>query len=221
MNHALAWSTDRGATWNQADWLFPKGAGNFQPAKFVQFGKDYSGIPARLAGYVYLCGPQQNAGRGSGNRLDLARVPTDKLRDRSAYQFFHGLDRFGQPTWASEGRTASPIFTDANGVTPGAVVYNPAVKRFLLSSFHVGPGQLGVFDAPDPWGPWTTVAYYEHWGQMSDTGEGLSCEFPPKWISADGLTLWSVFSVYGEGGKQGIRAHDKFNLVKVTLRWNH
>ena len=55
------------------------------------------------------------------------------------------------------------------------------------------------------------------WGEMGETGEGLSCEFPAKWISADGLMLWSVFSVYGEGGKQGINAHDKFNLVKTTL----
>jgi hypothetical protein len=86
-----------------------------------------------------------------------------------------------------------------------------------LTAYHVGPGQLGVFDAPDPWGPWTTVAYYENWGRMSAVGEGLSCEFPPKWISADGLTLWSVFSVYGEGGKQGVHGHDKFNLLKATL----
>jgi hypothetical protein len=40
---------------------------------------------------------------------------------------------------------------------------------------------------------------------------------PRKWISADGLTRWSVFSVYGEGGKQGINAHDKFNLIKAAL----
>jgi hypothetical protein len=76
---------------------------------------------------------------------------------------------------------------------------------------------LGVFDAPEPWGPLTTVAYYERSDKMGDAGEGLSCEFPPKWISADGLTLWSVFSVYGAGGKQGVHAHDKFNLVRVTL----
>jgi hypothetical protein len=32
------------------------------------------------------------------------------------------------------------------------------------------------------------------------------------------LTLWCVFSVYGDGAKQGINAHDRFNLVKVTLK---
>jgi hypothetical protein len=52
---------------------------------------------------------------------------------------------------------------------------------------------------------------------MGSQGEGLSCEFPQKWISADGLTLWAIFSVYGEGGKHGIIAHDRFNLVKMTL----
>ncbi len=110
------------------------------------------------------------------------------------------------------------MFSDTNGVTPGAISYDPAIKRFLLTCFHVGPGQLGVFDAPAPWGPWTTVAYYEDWGQMGTKGEGLSCEFPQKWMRGDGLTLWSIFSVYGEGGKKGINAHDRFNVVKATLQ---
>jgi len=76
---------------------------------------------------------------------------------------------------------------------------------------------LGIFDAPTPWGPWTTVAYYENWGGMGVEDQGLTCSFPAKWMSADGMTLWCVFAVYGEGAKKGINAHDKFNLVKVTL----
>ena len=39
--------------------------------------------------------------------------------------------------------------------------------------------------------------------------------YPPSSV------IQSITWNYGEGGKQGIRAHDKFNLVKVTLRWNH
>jgi len=30
------------------------------------------------------------------------------------------------------------------------VQYAPAIKRYLLASLHGGPGQLGVFDAPNP-----------------------------------------------------------------------
>ena len=51
---------------------------------------------------------------------------------------------------------------------------------------------------------------------MGAEGHGLTCSFPQKWTSADGLTMWCVFSVYGEGAKRGIKAHDCFNLVKLT-----
>ncbi len=88
VNHALEWSMDKGATWTQAEWLFPRGEGNFQPAKFLNFGKDYTDVPSSLAGYVYLYGPRQSADRGNGHRLYLARVPRTRLRERGAYEFF-------------------------------------------------------------------------------------------------------------------------------------
>jgi hypothetical protein len=53
---------------------------------------------------------------------------------------------------------------------------------------------------------------------MGADGEGLTCTFPQKWMSADGRTLWCIFSVYGKGARQGIDAHDKFNLVRAALR---
>lgn len=217
VNHALIWSTDHGATWSRAEWLFPKGDGNFQPAKFVTFGRDYQGVPDALAGYVYLCGPRQSPDRGSGNRLYLARVARERLREQGAYQFCGGSDAGGAPTWVGDIAAAQPIFTDPNGVTPGAIVYDPALQRYLLTCFHTGPGQLGVFDGSNPWGPWTTIAYDEDWGGMGQEGEGLTCGFNQKWMSADGLTLWSIFSVYGAGAKTGIKAHDRLNLVKATL----
>ena len=217
VDHVLAWSTDRGATWRQADWRFPKGAGNFQPARFLNFGPDYTALPTPLAGYVYLYGYKLAARPGGNQSLYLARVPRRELRRRAAYEFFGGLDRDGQPAWTANFARARPVFSNAAGVAAGGMVYSPALKRFLLTTFHEGPGQLGVFDAPHPWGPWTTIAYYGRWGEMGPDGEGLSCEFPQKWMSADGLTLWSVFSAYGPGAKRGINAHDKFNLVKATL----
>jgi len=218
VNHALGWSTDKGATWTKAKWVFPTGAGNFQPAIFVTFGKDYTGAPARLAGYAYLCGPKHSAGQEGDNRLYLARAPRDKLPERAAYQFFQGIDAAGTPVWVAQSALAAPVFTDPNGVAPGSLVYVPGLNRFLLTCFHVGPGQLGVFDAPNPWGPWTTIAYYEDWGGMGAEGEGLTCGFPQKWMSADGLTLWSIFSAYGDGAKKGINAHDRFNLVRAALQ---
>ena len=217
VNHVLAWSTNKGATWAKSDWLFPKGVGHFQPGRFLNFGKDGAGVPASLAGYIYLYGVKQTAQREASGNVYLARVPREKIRERDAFEFFSGLDTNGQASWNREFTRTSPIFSDANGVAPGGMVYDPGLGCFLLTSFHTGPGQLGIFEARQPWGPWSTVAYYAHWGGMGAEGEGLTCEFPQKWMSADGLTLWSVFSVYGGGAKQGIKAHDRFNLIKITL----
>ena len=218
VSHALWWSDDRGATWTEANWVFPRGLGNFQPAKFLNFGPAYTGVPDGLAGFVYIYGPRQPTRGGEEQQIFLARVPKDRLRERAAYEFFAGLGRRGSPRWSKKQAQMRSMFTDANGVTAPAVAYIPALGRFLLTSFHTGPGQLGVFEGPTPWGPWSTVAYYEDWGGMAAAGEGLNCAFPQKWISPDGKTLWSVFSTYGDGAKQGIKAHDRFNLVQVTLR---
>ena len=217
VNFGLAWSEDLGATWTKASWVFPKGAGNFRLTSFLNFGRDYAGVPAHLAGFVYFYGFKHDTDSGSDNSTYMGRVSQDKLKDRSAYEFFKGLDANGKPIWTSNVKDIWPMFTDANGSSGGAVVYNPGIKRYIMTSFHTGPGQLGIFDAPQPWGPWTTVAYYDSWGNMGTTGFGLNCDFPQKWMSTDGLTMWSIFSVYGDGARKGIDGHDKFNLVKATL----
>jgi hypothetical protein len=36
-------------------------------------------------------------------------------------------------------------------------------------------------------------------------------------MSADGFTLWTIFSAYGPGAKEGINTHDRFNLIELTL----
>jgi hypothetical protein len=219
VNHALAWSTNSGANWTKAEWTFGRGTGIFQPAKFLNFGRNYTGLPRDLEGFVYLIGPKQPDRAHTEKELFLARVPLERLLNHDAYQFFKGSDSSG-PLWSSDPLELEPIFHDPNGLTSATIIYLPSLKRYLLAAFHTGPGQLGVFDAPEPWGPWTTVAYYEDWGGMGIEGEGLNCDIPQKWMSPDNLTLWSVFSAYGDGAKKGINAHDRFNLVKATLQFS-
>lgn len=213
VNHGLAWSEDGGKTWQTTSWVWPKGEGSFKPTGFLNFGKDYSGVPEHLGNHVFVYGTKQ----GDTTNRYLARVPKDRMRDREAYEFFGGLGVDGTPLWSPDVAQLRPVFTDPNGAS-STVTYHPALKRYLLCSYHGGPCDLGIFDAPEPWGPWTTVAYYDDWGNMGKVGYGLTCDFPQKWMSADGLTMWCVFSVYGEGAKTGIKAHDCLNLVKVTLQ---
>lgn len=48
-----------------------------------------------------------------------------------------------------------------------SVSYNAGLKRYLLITEHTEThrGNMGIFDAPHPWGPWTTVCYQEKWGE--------------------------------------------------------
>ncbi len=61
---------------------------------------------------------------------------------------------------------------------------------------------FGVFGAPEPWGPWTTIYYTYNW----DVGAGETGSFPTKWMSADGKTMYLVFS-----------GNDSFSVRKVTI----
>ena len=55
--------------------------------------------------------------------------------------------------------------------------------------------RLGVFEAPNPWGPWRTVYYVDNFLGMRG-GSHLGMDFPIKWQSADGRTLWATFSCH-------------------------
>ena len=53
---------------------------------------------------------------------------------------------------------------------------------------------LCLYEAPKPWGPWTTAYYTDDWGQDRTHGYRL----PSKWIGPDGLTMWLVYSGRGQ-----------------------
>ncbi|MBL7223879.1 MAG: DUF4185 domain-containing protein, partial [Candidatus Brocadiae bacterium] len=197
----LSWSSDRGASWEVAPWSFSGATGTFSPSTFLNFGQNYAGA---RDDYVYSYGRVW----GDTTHAYLSRVPKTSLRDRSTYQFFAGLGAQGEPAWRSEAGRRQAVFTDPNGCNPGSVVYHAGLRRYLMTNSHGGVGELGVFDAPEPWGPWTTAAYYERWGGF-DRGGALFYSLPTKWISADGTTFWCVFSSQG--------TLDCFNLVKGTL----
>jgi hypothetical protein len=209
----LAWSDDRGATWEFSDWSF--WSGDFAPATFLNFGKDYSGA---RDDYLYIY-----AGRWGDDSqgVYLLRVLPQQIEDQRAFEYYAGSDGKGNPIWgdvdAKQFVFEDPGSTEFNGGGKVQVIYNPGIGRYILTMWHGGPGSLGVFEGPEPWGPWSTVFYTDDFGGMTRGGEGLTSSFPTKWISDDGLTMWNVFSVWGDGAKQGIYGHDRFNLVKVTL----
>jgi hypothetical protein len=63
-------------------------------------------------------------------------------------------------------------------------------------------GGFGLYEAPAPWGPWSTVYFIERW----DVGPGETSSLPTKWMSPDGRTAHLVFS-----------GDDHFSVRKVTF----
>jgi len=195
-NSRLAWSRDRGVHWAWADWHF---ADTFGCPEFIQFGKNYQGARDN---YVYIVSQANDSAYDYSPDIVLARVPKHQVPHRSQYEFFAGLDGHGNPTWSPHIESCKPIFTDGNGVQRIGMTYNAALQRYILTASHRPQGDkrthtaaLGVFDAPQPWGPWTTVYYSDHWSVK----DGKDCrtyhhKFPTKWISGDGKTMWLLYS---------------------------
>jgi len=197
----LMWSNDRGVSWQSSSVFFTYDDG-FSSPTFLNFGKDYNN--ARDS-FVYTYAHDASGGENAPyTKINLSRVPKNKLTDRNSYEFFQGFDSDNNPIWTSDISNRGPIFVDAGGgVFFPSVSYNNAIGRYLMVVTHkngnpggwgANTGGLGVFDAPDPWGPWTTVEYTENW--MGSTNMFFA-NIPTKWISSDGLTFWMVFTGYG------------------------
>ena len=203
----LAWSRDHARTWTFADWRFPQ----FGLVGFVNYGKDYE---RAKDSYVYAYSHDGSQADTPADRFILMRVAKDRITERNAWEFLERLDEDGQPVWTSEVKHRGAIFSHRDGCLRSAMTYNAPLRRYLWWQQIPAPqgskdrgdtrfeGGFGIYDAPAPWGPWTTAFYTERW----DVGPGEHGDFPAKWMSEDGRELYLVFS--GE---------DAFSVRKATV----
>lgn len=225
-------SKDHAATWQRPSWKFLQ-AENLTVPTFLNFGRNNAGAPPELGDYVYLYftrPPGPTAEHQGPNAVGLivhkpgaiylARVPKDKIAaSKSDYQFFHGLDIDGNPLWGDISQK-QPAFEDMNGVGwCMSAHYNPGLKRYILCTEHGAShvGLMGIFDAPTPWGPWTTVKYWTPQDPFGKTRPGNSLPwrnnvffiaFPTKWLSEDGRSFTLNFTGGGRGAD-----NDSFNTL--------
>jgi CubicO group peptidase (beta-lactamase class C family) len=200
-NARLAWSADHGRTWTWADWRFTT---SFGCPTFLNFGADYAGA---RDGYVYVYSPDSASAYEPADRMVLARVPKGRIRERDSYEFFRGLDAAGRPQWTEQVAERGAVLTHPGRCYRSTVSYAAGLRRYLLCQVLPGKdprfrGGFAVFDAPEPWGPWTTVFVTEDW----DVGPGESAGFPTKWMSGDGRTAYLTFS-----------GNDSFSVRRANL----
>ena len=172
-NSRLAWSIDHGRTWEWSDWTFTT---SFGCPTFLNFGKNYAGARDE---YVYIY---------SHDNGDAYLPPTEwcspgceegRIKDRGAYQFFAGRDARNRPAWTADIARRGAVFRHEGRCYRSGISYDAGLKRYLWCQVLPGDdprfhGGFGIYDAPEPWGPWTTAYFTEAW----DVGPGETSCFP-------------------------------------------
>ncbi len=103
------------------------------------------------------------------------------------------------------------VFSHPGRCYRSGITYNTGLGRYLWSQVHPdspdprGPrfeGGFGIYEAPEPWGPWRTVELTTRW----DVGAGETMTFPSKWMSEDDTVVHLVIS-----------GDDHFSVRRATL----
>ena len=206
-------SMDHGRTWihTGVDWNFPFNENNgFFVPTFLQFGKDYRDARDK---YLYIYAPDHTVSIDSLSKWDvnkpglinLIRVPVDSVEKQSAYSYYSGVDNKGDPKWTFEIEERQPIFKDSeNGVMRISVIYNPGLKRYILTAQQVGrykdlngnKAHIGIYESTEPWGPWSTILFEHPWNigdyphlqneEFPGDAKTVFWNFSPKWWSNNG-----------------------------------
>jgi hypothetical protein len=191
----LGWSTDHGQTWTWGPTFATLGY-----PTFLNFGKDYAGARDQ---YVYTVSHDNSSAYTPSDHFILLRVPIAQIKNMGAYEYFVETDGAGAPVWSPDPEQRGPVFTHVNGgegrCARSGISYHAALGRYLWWQQYPNDGGdmdtrfaggCGVYDAPEPWGPWTTLYFTTAW----DEAPGDCGGFCTKYTSTDGNTLWLVFS---------------------------
>lgn len=203
-NAQLAWSDDHGRNWTWG----PKIVQGFGSPSFLNFGPDYAGARDR---FVYTYSQDGDSAYESDNGLALMRAPADRLEDSTSWEYFIGLDNSGRPQWSPRLEEREAVFRNPQRCQRVDAVFDRARRRYLLAvGFNHNSG-WGLYEAPAPWGPWTTLFETEHWDIEGAHGYRL----PAKWLEPDGQGLTLVFSaVHGRNTPD----YDAFCARRVRLK---
>lgn len=219
----LIYSSDHGRTWRNQDgsqpvyfeppknqtresmifWDEPRGL--FAGVILLQMGKGYS---ENRDGYVYgysMMGQSNTSDFGSSTGdLAMFRVPKAKVTDRKSYEFFAGRRADGSGNWRGDINACAPVHSFPLGWGCSSITYNAPLGIYMLTASQTRgmdfltdtaeSSRLGLWTAPQPWGPWEQVYEEDPWkpaGQGSFIGGGV---IMPKWISADGKSVWMTWA---------------------------
>lgn len=212
------WSTDFGKTWTQTphtpdDPLFGEHSLHGEPVKigsphFVDFGRESQYSPdgnAYLVAHGSSDGKDRRFGFDSwitGDEIYLLRVKPAiaNMNDASKYEFYAGTDAAGAPQWTHDFAKIRPMVTWRDTMGCVTMTYDAPLKKYLLCVTNGRQTTIKydsyVLESSAVTGPWKLVDYMKDFGE-----EAYFLNFPSKFISADGRTLWLCYAANFAQGK--------------------
>lgn len=198
---------DYGKTWNREATRVHFFTGRLSSCHFLQFGRGYQGARDE---FVYAYSPAAEDGNSyweNGDFILLGRVRRDRILTRDSWEFYTGLNGKNEPVWSKHDGSAVPVFRYDKMTSENHVSYNKGIGRYIMGNYgfvdddvnprpnHQGVwpecanrSQLTLYEAPEPWGPWSLFYQDDNWGTYGD----YQPNFPPKWMSDDGRTMYMV-----------------------------
>ena len=214
-------STDGGLTFNTTATPTTFFGGRLTNPMFIGAGRGLGAAPDE---YIYVHFPAAadpdpaTAYWDANDLILLGRVrPRDILR-RAAYEFWTGAGAGAVGNWSPDAGLAVPVFEYEHLVGQDHTFYNPGLQRYILPNYafvdqetlrpvnwhgyqraaHRAPTtQLTLYEAKQPWGPWSLFYVRQPWTFAGPGGEpngAYSADFPQQWIQDGGRTLTMVAS---------------------------
>jgi hypothetical protein len=171
-------STDGGKSWDKGVEDF----GSFQSSFNMLALSAQAGVGNEDGKYVYAVGTP--CGRFNGARA--ARVPTDKVLDNTAWEYWDGA------AWAADRAQAAEVIKP--GVGEGSLVWNEGIGKWMYTTLNELALALEIRFADRPEGPWSAPATL---ARGADYAQLYNAYITPSWISEDGLTFYYLMSQFG------------------------
>lgn len=179
----LMWSNDSGKKWQKAFDLDK----NFGCPVFLNYGPDYANARDE---YVYIYSHKGPSSYKSYDHIVLARVHKTKILDINAHEFYSQGNNNDKPFWTKKSKNLEPVFSFPGHCARMEVIYNAGMEKYLIILSYNGKSGWGIFEAENPWGPWSTIYHTEQWDVPGVHG----LRMPTKWISDNGMEAMLIFS---------------------------
>jgi hypothetical protein len=117
----------------------------------------------------------------------------ENINDSSKYEFYAGKDKQGKALWTKDFKKIRPLLEWDNNMGCVTVTYNAPLKKYLMCVTDGGNTcakmHTYILEADRLDGEWKLVTYMRDFVEQA-----YFMNFPSKFISRDGKTLWLLYS---------------------------